>query len=283
MFYHYWFNGKRVLNIPIDNFLQRKSIQFPFCVCWANENWTRAWDGQSNEVLLKQEYNLDDDKKHMQFLCENIFKDERYIKINNKPLFIIYRTELIPDIKETVKLWNQIAKENGFNDGLYLIRVESFTNGVVPKSISFDAAMEFQPDWHNLPEPRKPNLLQKIANFTGISRDISYDHRVFKYNDLVNKSLEKSLPSYKFYRCVTPQWDNTSRRKKNAYIFDKSTPRAFENWIKKIQIPKITTEENFLFVNAWNEWAEGSHLEPCIKNGFGYLEALKNGLEKREQ
>ncbi|TRZ44975.1 glycoside hydrolase family 99-like domain-containing protein [Robertkochia solimangrovi] len=263
-YYHYWFNGKRLLNLPIDNMLSQKKPDFPFCLIWANENWTKRWDGKDEEVIMKQDYSLEDDKEHMEFLCNNVFNDERYICVDDKPVFIIYKTELFPDIKKTVDVWRKTAKEHGFKD-LYLVRVESISR-TDPSSIEFDAAMEFAPDWNSVqPSTEHQNLKSR-------------DYALTVFNMLLKKY------DYKVYRSVFPGWDNTARRGENATIFLGANNDIFEYFLKcTIQNTlKLNKNEQFLFVNAWNEWAEGCHLEPDEKNGFKTLDIIKRLTSNKE-
>jgi hypothetical protein len=277
MFYHYWFNGRRVLEVPVQNYIKYKKPDFPFCLCWANENWSRNWDGQFNDLLLKQEYGQDDDVNHMQYLCRDVFSDERYIRINGKPVFAIYRTESFPDIIRTAEIWRKTAIKEGFPD-LYLMRIESFVGGVDPSSIGFDAAIEFQPDWNNLPQRLKPSMKAKLISFFNNSIPACEANHVFLYRDLINAALTKPTPGYKRFPGITPMWDNSSRRKNNAFIFHDSQPALFSQWLKEIikRFTPYSQEENLIFINAWNEWAEGCHLEPCLKWGRQYLEILSD-------
>ncbi|WP_418637575.1 glycoside hydrolase family 99-like domain-containing protein [Winogradskyella sp.] len=275
-YYHYWFNGKRLLDQPLDGMLKQKDLDMPFMLCWANENWTRRWDGLDNEILIKQEYGLDDDAAHIRWLCEAVFSDERYIKVDGCPVFMVYRQDLFPDMKKTATLWREIAvKEYGFK-GLYLCVAESFNKNVNPETINFDALVEFSPHQvikHKLKQP--PSLLEKI----GIRKSSqTLDLRDFKRG--VQDCLERETPSYKLYRCVTPSWDNTARKGDKGAVAIGSTPEVYFQWLKAIvnKFKPYSQEENFVFINAMNEWAEGNHLEPCTKYGKGYLEATKKAL-----
>jgi hypothetical protein len=139
-YYHYWFHGRRLLNRPFDEVLSSGRPDFPFCLCWANENWTRRWDGAEHEVLLQQRYSAEDDRAHIEHLL-SAFADSRYIRVDGKPLFLVYRTELLPDPARTAEIWRTSALTAGIGD-LYLARVENFIPDVDPKTIGFDAAVE---------------------------------------------------------------------------------------------------------------------------------------------
>lgn len=287
-FYHYWFNGKLLLEQPIEQMLRLEKPDFPFCLCWANENWTRRWDGEETNVLIKQDYSLEDDYNHIKYLIP-FFKDKRYIKIDGKPVYLMYRSELHPNINEAVEIWRNEAKKAGFED-LYLIRVENFERDIDPKKHGFDASMEFAPDFAlELPKYSKKNvaahLLRKTLKGLSLKKSALLENRVFEYKDLVAAMLAKKPKDYKYFRCVCPSWDNSARRAKNATMFVNSTPLQFQDWVAKIadQTTKsFPKEEQLMFINAWNEWAEGCHLEPDQKFGRAYLEALKKALKETQ-
>lgn len=258
-YYHYWFNGKQLLEKPLENMLKSGKPDFPFCFIWANENWTRKWDGGDKSIIIKQEYSTEDDLAHIKFLCKNVFSDNRYITINNKPVFIVYRTELFPDIKQTVKIWREEVTKHGFN-GIYLIRVESFSAGFNPVDIGFDAALEFAPDHKTI---FKDNIVTSTA-------------RVADYNCTVMSMLSEKM-SYKCIRSVFASWDNTPRAK-GGILYNNTHPLAFEYFLKETidyTNKNFAKEERLIFLNAWNEWGEGCHLEPDKKNEYKFLETCR--------
>ncbi|NEU08979.1 glycosyl hydrolase [Flavihumibacter sp. R14] len=284
-FYHYWFNGKLLLQLPIENWLKSKKPDFPFCLSWANENWTRQWDGQEKDILLEQKYNEEDDYKHIQYLLP-FFQDERYIKIEGKPVFLMYRSELHPHIVSATNIWREAAKKAGFPD-LYLIRMENFERNLLPSLHGFDAGMEFAPDgYYHSGKITKKNILKHILgkgmHNIGIKKSGYYTNKVYSYPDLVDNMLNKPDFDYKYYRCVSPSWDNSARRKKNATVYLGSTPEKFGQWVNQVKqytLANFDKEEQIFFINAWNEWGEGCHLEPDLKNGHDYLKAFKKGIE----
>lgn len=288
-FYHYWFNGKLLLERPIEQMLRLEKPDFPFCLCWANENWTRRWDGQETNVLIKQDYSLEDDYEHIKYLI-SFFKDERYIKIDGKPVYLMYRSELHPNINDAVEIWRNEAKKAGFED-LYLIRVENFERDIDPAKHGFDASMEFAPDFAlQFPKYSKKNvaahLLRKTLKALSLKKSALLENQVFEYKDLVTAMLSKKPKDYKYFRCVCPSWDNSARRAKNATLFVNSTPIQFQEWVAKIAEQTISSfprEEQLMFVNAWNEWAEGCHLEPDQKWGHAYLKAFKSGITLKNE
>ncbi len=275
-YYHYWFAGRRLLERPFDEVLSSGQPNFPFCLCWANESWSRRWDGEENEILIAQSYSQRDVTAHFTTLLL-AFKDERYIKINNKPLFLIYRASRLPNASQTFADWRTQARNAGL-DGLYLCNVECFSeeHGLAPQ-LGLDAAVEFAPDWGRLPKPQGNSTLHRWASKIGIGNPAALGHNIFDYDRLMKNMLEKPDVPYIRYRCVTPSWDNTARRQEGATILEGSTPDKYQFWLEAVInrfVPPSPTE-NFVFINAWNEWAEGNHLEPCARWGKSYLCATR--------
>jgi lipopolysaccharide biosynthesis protein len=288
-FYHYWFNGKLLMETPVEQLLKSNEPNFPFCLCWANENWTRRWDGLEADVLIKQEYDLKDDLDHIHYLMP-FFKDERYIKIDGKPVYLMYRSELHPNINEAASIWRNEAKKAGFDD-LYLVRVENFKRDFDPKHHNFDASMEFAPDFSiNLKKYSKKeplsHIFRKATHKIGLKEHGLLANKVFDYEEIVDKMAKKVPKEYKYFRSVFPGWDNSARRSKDATVFINSSPEKFKDWVMKtIAYTKanFSGEERLMFINAWNEWAEGCHLEPDQKYGHAYLQALKDGLDAQKK
>ena len=280
-YYHYWFNGHRLMERPVNEILSSGKPDFPFMLCWANENWTRAWDGGEKEILIKQNYSSEDDREHIKYLLKNVFSDPRYIRINNKPVFAIYRSGLFPDIEQTFKVWREEAAKEGVE--LYLCRFESFgQNGAKHLTVGFDAAIDFQPLGAPLNKYIKNNIRLRI--FNKLKRIFIPKNYICKvsYKKYVKFLCSQDFPSYKQYPCITPMWDNSARRKTNIFMLKGSTPKLYAKWFTHIMNKFIpySQEENFIFINAWNEWAEGNHLEPDRKWGKQYLEMTKKVIDK---
>ncbi|MCX7105564.1 MAG: glycoside hydrolase family 99-like domain-containing protein [Methylococcales bacterium] len=277
-YYHYWFNGRRILERPFNEVLASGKPDFPFCLCWANENWTRTWSGGTEDVLLNQNYSHEDDLEHIRSLIP-AFRDERYIRIDGKPLFLVYRTELLPNPARTAAIWREEAIKQGIGD-LYLVRVESFINNIAPQTIGFDAAVEFAPDWDYMRlKLFNFDILRKLAKI-GLFSKVLTDNQIIDYDTLASCMMRKAKPGYIRFQGVTPSWDNSARRKK-ANIIINSTPDKYEEWlaytIHKASIC-VTSSPKLVFLNAWNEWAEGNHLEPDQKWGHAYLQATLNAI-----
>ena len=278
-YYHYWFNGKRLLERPVNDLLASGQPDFPFCLCWANENWTRRWDGHDREILMEQIYSQEDDRQHMHWLA-SAFQDPRYIRIDGKPLFLVYRASKLPDPQRTAETWREEAHRLGIGD-IFLCKVESFSSDHGdPVVIGFDAAVEFQPDWSQLGQPLQRSKRWKLAKKLRLPDSVYSESSIFDYSEVIEKMLAKPSPGYKRFPCVTPSWDNTARRKNDPYILHNSTPKAYEHWLRSIVKRTLmqNTQEKIVFINAWNEWAEGNHLEPCQKWGHAYLEATRRVL-----
>ncbi|MDB5287602.1 MAG: glycosyl transferase group 1 [Mucilaginibacter sp.] len=269
-YYHYWFNGKRLLNAPVDAILQSGKPDFPFMLCWANENWTRRWDGADQQVLIKQNYSAEDDLKHIGFLMENFFGDKRYIRVDNKPFIIIYKPGNFPDIKKTLITWRSEAIKAGIELHIGFMKTSEY-NELEGMSSGFDCVIDFQPNW-NFNAIVKTPYLYKLKNKLRLGKSIYHLNDIYSYPKYVNEIIKhKADPTPGNYPGITPGWDNSPRKKKRAAIFDGSTPDEYGRWLKHIA-DRYKGHDTYLFINAWNEWAEGNHLEPDAKWGKQYLE-----------
>lgn len=281
-YYHYWFNGRNLLGRPLKEILASGKPDFPFCLCWANENWTRVWDGGERHILMEQKYSLEDDIAHLRSLIPS-FRDRRYIKINDKPLFLVYRTELIPNPKKTAEIWREELFKAGLGE-IFLARVEMSSESIDPKSIGFDAAVEFAPDWKNLGELKVQERVKSKLSKIGLISKAYAENWVGDYERMSKEMLKKKDREYLWIRCVTPSFDNSARRSKNAAIFLGATPEKYEIWLKEIirwTTQRRAGDERIVFINAWNEWGEGNHLEPDLKWGRAFLEATRSALNSK--
>jgi hypothetical protein len=280
-YYHYWFKGKRLLERPMQELIDSGKPDFPFCICWANESWTRRWDGKEQDILMKQEYCEDDDREHIQYLLP-LFRDKRYIRVNGKPLFLVYRTENFPNPARTAETWREEARKAGVGE-LYLCRIESFEKND-PGEIGFDAGLEFAPDWWNK-GPQLDAGSELLSQADSDLKDVCNNNYIHTYEGLADAMMAKEVPEYKWLRCVTPSWDNWARRNEGASVFLDSTPEKYREWLARVvdyTNERFLGEERLVFINAWNEWAEGNHLEPDQRFGHAYLEATKEALEEGE-
>ena len=271
-FHYYWFSGKRLLEKPIFNYLNDKKLDFPFMLCWANEPWSRRWDGSENDILMSQNFEKEDYIKFIKDIMP-FFKDDRYMKIDNCPILIIYRPHYIPKkaMNEAIEIWNNYLKKNGF-DGLYLLNTRTGGFNANPSEWGFHATLEFPPNEIAPVSQKNLNILNH--DFIG---------RIYNLAKTIDKTENLPPVDYTLYKNVFPAWDNTARKKNNGTIFYNSSPELYKKWLfnsilhTKENIPQ---DKQFVFINAWNEWAEGAHLEPDQKYGFAYLEATLDALEE---
>jgi len=262
-FYHYWFAGRRILERPVERLLAGGRPDLPFCLCWANENWTRTWDGLDREILLEQRHSPESDER---FLAELLpaLHDRRYITVEGRPLLAVYRAGLLADARATAERWRRIAERSGL-PGLFLAAVHSFDR-TDPRDFGFDAAIQFPPlqiPALNLASHRPPGMAREFAG------------AVLDYAAAMRHSLARELPDYPLFRGVMPGWDNTPRRMERATIWADASPEQYGRWLaaavermRREQPP----ERQLVFINAWNEWGEGAHLEPDLRHGYRYLE-----------
>jgi len=273
-YYHYWFSGKRLLETPFNEVLRSGEPRLPFCLCWANEGWSRRWDGRDREVLMPQRHSAEDDKAFIEALIP-AFRDDRYIRVNGKPILLLYRSALLPDPKRTAAIWRDTMHEAGVGD-LYLVRVENLVDHEIPppSSIDFDAAAEFAPHWQHTGGQHL-----EMANLYPDAADTIPD--IYDYNRCMLSMLARPKPAYKLFRGVFPSWDNSPRRRIKPTIFVNSSPEAYAFWLSQIArytLETLAGDERLIFINAWNEWGEGCHLEPDERSGLAHLEATRNAL-----
>lgn len=288
-YYHYWFAGRRLLDRPMDAVLTSGQPDFPFMACWANENWTRAWDGGPREVLVAQAYSDADTVAHARHMAA-VFADPRYIRIGGRPVFAVYNADDLPDPRRWTDLFRETSLRLGFQP--YLIRVERHLDRDIrpPAALGFDAALDFQPfsrsfrEWQNARPDLKRHPGRRIAH--RLRREAGRFRAQDTHHDMaafVAFDIARPGPDYVRFPGVCPSWDNTARRPPGkGIIFRNSSPGLFRTWVgaKAASFTPPSPDENLFFVNAWNEWAEGNHLEPCLHHGHAWLEALRDGLGK---
>jgi hypothetical protein len=289
-YYHYWFSGRRLLHQPVDRLLASGRPDFPFMLAWANENWTRAWDGGQHEILFEQRYDDADTRTHARALAP-AFADPRYIRLNGRPVFAVYNTDEIPDPARWADLFRETLCAEGIDP--YLVRVERYLDRDrrPPAALGFDAALEFQPFsrnflcWQATRPDLKAHAGRRILNGVRKRAQALQPWRTFDvHHDMgafVAFDADQPPPDYTCFPGVCPSWDNSARRPPGkGIIFRHATPELFGDWVRaKTRGRPRGGEDTLLFVNAWNEWAEGCHLEPCLRHGMAWLEALRTGLD----
>jgi len=286
VFYHYYFkDGRKILEKPAENLLKWTDINMPFCFSWANESWIRSWssiregnswvpvldskNGNSNDdgLLIEQSYGTKEDwKKHFNYLLP-FFIDNRYIKVNNRPVFIFYRAELISCLKEMEKYWNELALEAGFPSLYFIVGY-----GEIRNTDSYDNVL-FQEPQHALKCFYEPNTMKTKKSVRA----------VVEYDDLWKKILAGKVPTKKkFSLCGFTGYDDTPRRGRSGLVITGATPYKFGKYMQKLIMKAEHYKCEFIFINAWNEWGEGMYLEPDEKNGEEYLKEYKNAKETVE-
>ena len=294
-YYHYWFSGKLLLEKPMENMLKNRNVDIPFCICWANETWSRTWDGKESDILIEQDYegSLDEWKRHFEYLLP-FFKDNRYIKHGNKPMMIIYKPQLFSQCEDMIRYWNELAIENGF-DGLYWgYQHRSAYDSDICEKI-FDFGIEFEPFFSvrelEIEKNQKYKGMGHIGDglkhlqFLGwkIKKRILNSPILFDYDKIWNQIISREPCRKNLCPGAFTAWDNTPRRGLKGTAFKGATPEKFKKYIEtQVQRAKTVYQSEYLFINAWNEWAEGAHLEPDECNKYGYLEALRSALERFE-
>ncbi|MCR4317521.1 MAG: glycoside hydrolase family 99-like domain-containing protein [Planctomycetes bacterium] len=271
-YFYYWFDGTRLLHRAVERMLQREKV-LPFCLSWANENWTRRWDGEHKGVMIEQKHSDDDDRKVIRDMIRYMRHPE-YIKVNGKPLLFVYRINLFPDIRRTVNIWRETCHNEGIGD-IYLGFVESFEHALLgedPKIYGFDASMEYPPHHAMVPI----DVSEKIVNpeFKGIVGD---------YPSVVLKYAGKPLTGFTRFRGTMTAWDNTARRQNDSVIYHNCSPGAYQAWLEMAlndTLDQNYGDERLVFVNAWNEWAEGTYLEPDSIWGHGFLHSTKSAIDR---
>jgi len=272
-YYYYWFNGRRLLERPLDEVHRSGEPDFPFCVCWANENWTRRWDGHDDDVLMAQQYSPDADLRLITDLAP-LFRDRRYIRIRGRPLFVVYRANLLPDPRASAARFREQARREGIEDPyLALVHVPGMPP---PADWGFDAGLEFPP--HNL-EVGEVTQSMEITN-------ADFRGQVWDYVYSAKAAITRRLPEFRLFRGVMVGWDNTPRVPNDGHVFVNAHPANYQRWLAALVAQAARShppEERFVFINAWNEWAEGCHLEPDETYGHAYLEATLRALEEGER
>lgn len=265
-FYYYWFGGRRLLERPLDEYVADSTVDFPFCICWANENWSRRWDGSESELLIGQPHNVVGDQRFIRDVIP-LLKDPRYIRVGGAPLVLVYRVPLLEDPRVTAERWRTICREEGVGE-IHLAMAETF-GSKDPTEFGFDSSVQFPP--HSVParELRPEGL------------DPAFQGKVYDYRDIVAHEINEAPTSHTRFRGVMLGWDNSARRGLKAHIYHHASPELYETWLRAAihAVRRDNDEgERLVFVNAWNEWAEGTHLEPDMKFGRAYLHATRRAV-----
>ncbi|MEO8313436.1 MAG: glycoside hydrolase family 99-like domain-containing protein [Pseudomonadota bacterium] len=290
-YWHYWFAGKRLLERPFNEVLKSGKPRISFCLAWANQTWTGVWHGAPGRVLIEQTYpGVEDYKRHFEALLES-FRDERYIRIDGKPIFIVYDLGSLPQPNVFTDVWREMAAKAGLK-GLYFIG-NTWDPSWVPAKSGFDAAL---PDNLSIIRGKLDSIsgrnlrYAKFAFKRSINRtlkrlpfDVLHRPTIYSYRDVVDVECFDYNTSYDQYPMVIPNWDNTPRSGKNGIVFQGSTPELFRTQLRNAidRVKDREKDKRIVFVKSWNEWAEGNHLEPDLKFGMGYLNVVRDEVLAR--
>jgi len=291
--YHYWFDGKQLLETPTNLFLQNADIDFPFCLSWANETWSKRWDGRDHDILIKQTHPPTEESwsRHFDYLIK-AWSDERAIKIDGKPVFVIYRPQKIDEIKTMLEFWDKKAKERGLK-GIYYIFQKQYELSDSKCLKSFDAEFQFQP-FEAIHSPdyskgavNKQKLRRIIDRLPVFFQNFIWSlwaagkksYTLHQYDDVWSQIIHNAVKSpIDVFPGAFVDWDNTARYGNRATIIDGASPERFKYWFSKLieSMSSRPENRNYVFLNAWNEWAECAYIEPDEKYGYAYLEAIKS-------
>ena len=298
-FYHYWFDRHMLLQKPMENYLHDPKCDLPFCICWANEHWTKAWESKQNTVLIEQRYgDYGQWCDHFNYLLP-FLKDKRYITKDGKPLIVIYRPELIDCLNKMLDCWVDLARKNGLKGLAFAYQHVSFDNIKNKDDSRFDYAIEYQPgyawrDQDNILIKKLKEVKRSINTFTekkihktldihGIAGEVS-GPTLDDYDKIWKTINSRIPPSKKYIPCALTDWDNTPRRGKSGRAFVGASPEKFKHYFsEQIKRTKEIYKKNMIFIFAWNEWTEGGYLEPDEKYKYGYLEAIKEALKSNDE
>jgi len=267
-FYFYWFGGKTLLEAPLRQWLEDRDITLPFCLCWANENWSRRWDGREQDVLIGQQHSAGDDLAFIAHVAAYL-RDPRYLRVDGRPLLLVYRPGLLPDARATAQRWRQWCRDHGVGE-IELAYVQGFERPD-PADIGFDAAVEFPP---NMATPAEITAAQHLLN-------PGYAGQVLDWRQLAADYSARGLPGYRLYPGVNCGWDNEPRRPGAGRTYLHAAPRRYRDWLADTVHRRLAgreRERRLVFINAWNEWAEGAVLEPDQRLGHAWLQATRDAL-----
>lgn len=287
-FYHYWFSGKRLLEKPVEMYLAHKELDLPFCICWANENWTDGWAAKTPRILIGQEEGDQIKwKEHFEYWIP-FFKDERYIRKDGKPILVIYKPDLFPHMSDMLDYWDYLAMQNGL-PGLI------FISQLFPRNMDetrFDYVIEYQPTCTYVEITRPKN--RYVKNIKEVIKKVAQQYcsldleglklqklQRYDYDEIWKKILMRPVISEKCIPGAFVDWDNTARKSERGYVIEGATPKKFYHFFKQQIInAKTNYKKDMIFLFAWNEWAESGYLEPDAKFRYGYLESMKRALEE---
>jgi lipopolysaccharide biosynthesis protein len=276
-YFHYWFAGHRLLERPFNEVLCSGEPDFPFCLAWANQTWTGIWHGAPNRTLIEQTYpGMEDYRRHFETLLP-AFCDRRYLKVDGKPLFVVYYPIELPDSPRVMEFWRELATKAGL-PGLFLVAQHHPLSDWDPKLNGYDAVVTTI----LTPRNKKESWNSLIPRIKGKYNQWRGRPLVHRYEEIIDSLLVDRIPGIENFPCVIPNWDNTPRSGRNGLVLHGSTPELFRHHLRQALdlMRNVPRDHRIVFVKSWNEWAEGNHLEPDLKFGLRYLEVLREELLK---
>jgi hypothetical protein len=281
-YWHYWFGGKRLLERPVEDMLSSGKPNFPFCLAWANQSWTGRWHGLDDKVLIRQTYpGKEDHIAHFNTLLP-AFLDDRYIRVDEKPVFVIYKPKYLPEPQKTLNLWNNLAIKAGLKGLFFVGVINEINEGSIYKEAHFDAFTLSRIPWPDK-EDRNPLLnflfwiLSKKKTIELYQFLFKRPYNIYNFTEVSPKIVVEDPLDYEYYPCVVPNWDNTPRSGLNGFVATKTSPDLFKSQLIQAveRVQGYRPNHQIVFVKSWNEWAEGNYLEPDLRFGHQYLQALR--------
>ncbi|WLD12415.1 glycoside hydrolase family 99-like domain-containing protein [Planctellipticum variicoloris] len=279
-YWHYWFHGRRLLERPVNEILRTGEPDFPFCLAWANESWSRSWLGDNRQILVDQTYSAEDDIAHARWLAD-AFADGRYIRVEGRPLLLVYRPTSLPDARRTTDAFRREIERLGLPNP-YLVGINAHARHIDMRSLGFDMTEHHEPQLGVLPGVfTKASLKWKVRQKA--YKVLGWPRHTFEYSD-ARSWMDRVLPKYPHFRSYFVGWDNTARRGKDGIIITGATPDAVGEGLRGVlqETMRRPPSEQIVFLNAWNEWAEGMYLEPDRRYGLRRLEVIKECLDSVE-
>jgi hypothetical protein len=272
-YWHYWFGGRRLLERPFQEVVESGEPDFPFCLCWANDHWTGAWYGAAERTLVEQIYPGETDHRaHFEAILPAL-RDPRYLRVEERPLFAVFRPMTLPDPKAFCALWRELAERAGL-PGLHLVGFGSRTWD--PTQWGFDASVQHA--------PRIPRRFRSLGGLRARLLRLRGRPIVYPYRRYIERELHSTGSPFD-YPLVLPNWDNTPRSGKLGFVLEGSTPELFRRHLRREleRVAQHRPEQRIVFLKSWNEWAEGNYLEPDRRFGRAYLDVVREERERAAQ
>jgi hypothetical protein len=277
-YWHYWFHGKRLLQRPVDEILASGQPDFPFCLAWANESWSRSWLGDTREVLIEQTYSVEDDRAHARWLGR-VCADPRYIRIHGRPMIVIYKPASLPDSRRTTDIFRHEFQRSGLPEP-YLVGIDAHSPLCDMRELGFDMTEHHEPQLGVL----GPDAFSDAALPSKLTRNLkrgvfSSAFKIYSYTEATGL-MARVRPEFVHFPCCFAGWDNTARRGRHAIVMVDASPALFGEQVSLMvrSVQQKPEDERIVFINAWNEWAEGMYLEPDLKHGHDFLEAVRSAI-----